>query len=193
MKVIVASTNPVKINAVQQAFTAMFPDVIVTVEGAKGGTEGLPDQPMGDDQTRDCAYARVTALKQRQPDADMWCGIEGGVAYRANANGQKQMECMAWIVFEDKDGRASEARTGTFLLPQSVTQLIEQGVELGHANDQVFHMHNSKQGLGMIGTVTDGLIDRTAYYVHAVILALVPFKNAGIYFETTTQRKAANA
>lgn len=56
-----------------------------------------------------------------------------------------------------------------------------QGIELGHANDQVFAEHNSKQKGGALGSLTNGLLGRTEYYVQAVILALVPHvKNISI-------------
>ena len=53
-------------------------------------------------------------------------------------------------------------------------------MELGHADDEVFGRDNSKQQNGAIGLLTDDLVDREAYYIHAVIMALVPFKNRGL-------------
>ena len=41
---------------------------------------------------------------------------------------------------------------------------------------------NSKQGNGAVGILTADVIDRTHYYEHAVILALVPFKNTALTF-----------
>jgi non-canonical (house-cleaning) NTP pyrophosphatase len=38
-----------------------------------------------------------------------------------------------------------------------------------------------KQANGAIGILTGDVIDRTELYQHAVILALVPFKNDGLY------------
>jgi non-canonical (house-cleaning) NTP pyrophosphatase len=59
--------------------------------------------------------------------------------------------------------------------------LIQQGKELGEADDIVFNQSNSKQANGSIGILTGDVIDRTALYAHAVILALVPFKNPELY------------
>jgi non-canonical (house-cleaning) NTP pyrophosphatase len=74
-----------------------------------------------------------------------------------------------------------KARTGVFFLPKAVAQLVQRGVELGEADDRVFGRINSKQGNGAIGLLTDDVIDRVQYYEHAVILALVPFKNSQLY------------
>jgi inosine/xanthosine triphosphatase len=180
MKIIVASTNPVKINAIKEAYEAMFPDVPCTVEGQNPHV-ALPDQPIGSDETRNAAIARIKAIQAEHPKADFWAAIEGGVEMN-----HKNMDCSAWIVIADKEGHWGEARTATFTLPEAVSDLIMSGMELGHANDKVFGMTNSKQNLGMTGTVTHGVMNRTQYYVHAAILALVPFKNKDIYFTEKT-------
>ena len=44
----------------------------------------------------------------------------------------------------------------------------------------VFGRDNSKQANGAIGLLTDDLVDREAYYTHAMIMALVPFKNRAL-------------
>ena len=59
---------------------------------------------------------------------------------------------------------------------------MRQGIELGHADDQVFGRSNSKQQNGSVGLLTGDVVDRTAYYVQAVILALIPFKNPTLTF-----------
>ena len=53
--------------------------------------------------------------------------------------------------------------------------LNEEGHELGVADDMVFGRTNSKQGSGTVGVLTGGRIDRTEYYRHACVLALIPF------------------
>ena len=52
-------------------------------------------------------------------------------------------------------------------------------MELGDADDAVFKDTNSKQKGGTIGKCTHGLIDRTKYYEHALLCALVPFVHDG--------------
>lgn len=59
---------------------------------------------------------------------------------------------------------------------------------LGDADDAVFADTNSKQKGGTVAKVTKGLVDRTAYYEHALHLALVPFvhdeSTPGLYRDT---------
>ena len=74
------------------------------------------------------------------------------------------------------------AKTASFLLPPRITQLIqEEGMELSDADDAVFSRIQSKHGSGTVGILTHGLIDRSKYYEHALILALVPWIQPELY------------
>ncbi|MEQ8470049.1 MAG: inosine/xanthosine triphosphatase [Marinoscillum sp.] len=86
----------------------------------------------------------------------------------------------AWRVVISNE-RIGKSRTSTFYLPPKVVELIHDGVELGHANDQVFGEKSSKHKGGAVGSLTGGVLGRTEYYVLAVMLALVPFKNPLLY------------
>jgi inosine/xanthosine triphosphatase len=173
-KIVIASNNPVKIEATRQGFEAMFPDEVFQIE-ALPAASGVSDQPMSSQETMLGATNRARGAKQKQPKADFWVGIEGGVEAQGD-----DLAAFAWIVIlsANSDGKS---RTGTFILPPQVAKLIRQGKELGEADDIVFHQSNSKQANGAIGILTGDIIDRTALYKHAVILALVPFKNPVLF------------
>ena len=50
-------------------------------------------------------------------------------------------------------GLEGKAKAGSFFLPNSVTDLVDAGDELGTAVDKVFNRNNSKQGSGCVGAV----------------------------------------
>ena len=83
---------------------------------------------------------------------------------------------MAWIVIRDAINQWSEARTSSFPIPHAVGRLIQSGVEMAHANDQIFGIENSKHGLGMTGIITGNVIDRTDYYTHAMLYQQYHYK-----------------
>jgi inosine/xanthosine triphosphatase len=166
----VASTNPVKIAAALEGFRRMFPGETFDAQGS-AVPSGVRDQPMTDDETRQGAINRAQAVRQQQPEADYWIGIEGGVDDRYN-----QLLAFAWIVILSREF-TGESRTATFTLPEAVAALVRQGVELGDADDRIYGRQNSKQKNGSVGLLTGDVIDRSAYYAHAVILALIPFRN----------------
>ena len=172
VKVIVASKNPVKANAVLQGFSSYFPEVYIEKVAVPSG---VSDQPLTDDETRKGAFNRAENAREKIKEADFWVGIEGGI--EKNGNG---LTAFAWVVIlsENKTG---ESRTTTFQLPAKVAQLIAEGHELGHANDIVFEQTNSKQKYGAVGLLTQNQVDRTGLYQQAVQLALVPFINPGLF------------
>jgi inosine/xanthosine triphosphatase len=172
--IIVASTNPVKLKAAEAGFMAMFPGEEVAVSGVSV-TVSVPAQPLGDAETLRGATERARNARSARPDADFWVGIEGGVT---DINGE--MDAFAWVVVLDRE-RMGKGRSGAFLLPTKVAELVRQGVELGEADDRVFGRSNSKQQNGAIGLLTDDAVDRVALYVPAVIFAFIPFKNPGLY------------
>ena len=174
--IIVASQNPVKIQAALDGFHRMFPEEKFRAEGVSVPSD-VSDQPMSDAETLQGALNRARHARAQTPQADYWVGIEGGCDEQRGA-----LEAFAWVVVLSRE-RTGRSRTGTFVLPAEVARLVRQGVELGEADDRVFRRANSKQGNGAVGILTRDVIDRTGYYVHAVILALVPFKNPDLAFE----------
>lgn len=173
-KIIVASKNPVKVDSALAGFQEMFPDQVFTAEGISVPS-GVSDQPLGDEETYQGAWNRVQAAKAAHPDADFWVGIEGG-----NIIKDQEMEVMAWVVVLSKT-QLGKARTAGFYLPPKVIELVNQGYELGHADDLIFGVSNSKQTGGSSGLLTDGVMNRKRFYVPAVILALIPFLKSELY------------
>jgi inosine/xanthosine triphosphatase len=173
--IVVASQNPVKIQAALNGFRHMFPDDQFSATGVSV-TSGVSAQPMTSVETLQGAVSRVKAARDLVPEGDYWVGIEGGVEAQSG-----ELEVFAWIVVASRES-LGKSRTATFSLPLEVSRLVQQGIELGDADDTVFGRSNSKQQNGSVGLLTDDVITRLAYYEHAVILALVPFKNSHLSF-----------
>ncbi len=171
---VVASKNPVKARATLYGFHRMFPGeefVVKTVTVASG----VSSQPLSSDETLQGARNRAQRAAQLVQAADDWIGIEGGVEEEHG-----DMAAFAWVVVLSQH-LMGKSRTGTFFLPEAVARLVRQGQELGAADDMVFNTSNSQQAQGAIGLLTENVIDRTQLYAQAVILALVPCKNAALY------------
>lgn len=177
-KIIIASLNPVKIESVKQGFSKMFLDFDFECQGVAVPSE-VNDQPIGTTETLQGAMNRCRNAKAKIPNADFWVGIEGGIEKNEN-----EMSTFAWIVIQSING-FGKSKTGTLFLPPQVVKLVNQGIELGEADDIVFGGVNSKQKGGAAGILTGGVIDRTKLYVDGVVLALIPFKNKNIYQEVS--------
>jgi inosine/xanthosine triphosphatase len=175
MKVLVASQNPVKLNAVKRGFEQMFPGEDFEVVGASISS-GVSDQPMGDKETYQGAYNRSTSARSHEIDADYYVGIEGGIH-----DAELGMQCFAWMVVQNKAGRCGHARAAGFILPEAMAELVRGGEELGMAHDMISNRHNSKQEGGCVGMLTGERISREEFYVHPMVLALIPFANEELY------------
>ena len=177
MKIAVGSKNPAKIAAASEGFMTAFrlekSDLLL--EGFDVDS-GVSDQPVGDAETKQgatnrakSAFEAYLSLNGSPPCYSI--GLEGGISTK-DAN--ETMECSAWMVVYNGKTIGS-SRTATFALPESVAQLVRGGMELGLADDTVFKRINSKEGTGTVGHLTRGVMSRSDYYCHAIVLALIPF------------------
>lgn len=173
-KVIIASHNPVKAKAVLNGFKRLFPDEKFSLQ-AYDLPSGISDQPMTDEMCLIGARNRANNAKKSVPDGDFWVGVEGGCDYLGD-----ELVAFAWIVILGRENIGC-ARTAMFRLPKQIQALVESGLELGDADDQVFGRSNSKKKSGAVGLLTGDVITRTSLYEMAVILALIPFKKPDLY------------
>jgi inosine/xanthosine triphosphatase len=209
--VAVGSCNPAKIRAVREAIQKVVQsharkdrDEIRIEEEGFDVESGVAAQPMGDDETqlgsKNRALAAYHAFKTKNKKfADISVGIEGGLEWSAD---KKVLFCMAWMCCYGKRKAAlvdlmgsSEtkfyhgdkkpifgfAKTASFAIPPPITKLVKQGFELGDADDKVFDRTNSKQKSGTVGVLSGGMINRSAYYEHALILAFTPWIRPDVY------------
>jgi len=172
--VIIASTNPVKIEVARRAFSAVFPNEVLSFTGVSSHS-GVPDQPF-DAEVRKGAQNRVADILAKHPDADYYFAVEGGLYHEVEG-----LTNRAWIAVCGRDQKLFESSTASFRIPAPVAKDVEQGMELGDADDKFFGGKNSKQAGGCIGYLTEGVVDRTAFNTQAAIIALSELKHADWY------------
>lgn len=171
--VAVGSANPVKLAAVQAVFARAMPGAEVR---AAVVASGVPDQPVGDDQT--IAGARTRAVAARAVlDADFGAGIEGGVVELADGT----MRTCAWAVVVSRDGRLGTGGSLAMPLPPVVADAVRGGTELGVAMARLTGERDLKHGAGAVGVLTAGLVDRRAAYEVLVAYALAPFLRPALW------------
>jgi len=174
LHVLVASKNPVKIEAGRRGFERVFPDHDLQVEGISVPS-GVSDQPSTDAETLRGARQRAMNARDARPEADFWVGMEGGLE---ELDGD--LLAGAWIFILGRQGQG-RSRTANFLLPPVVAQRVRAGLELGSAIDEVFNRRGAKRGPGAAGLLTDEVIGRTDLYEPSVVLALAPLRKRELY------------
>jgi inosine/xanthosine triphosphatase len=164
MQIVVASANPAKINAVQDAMQQVFEHQQVCVSGYNTAS-GVANQPMSSEETLQGALNRLQAVAAAVPGADYYVAIEAGL----------DGDCsFAWIVIAHQ-GRISKTRSASLPIPPAALMALQQGEELGDVIDLMFAQHNIKQQGGAIAMLTNHLLTRSSVYQQAIILAMIPF------------------
>ena len=173
-KIILASTNPVKIAVAKAAFAAVFPDTPFEVIPVAAHS-GVPPQPF-DDEALEGAMNRLRAIRASHPKADYWVSQEGGLVTDGEGYYNR-----AWIIFADKKGHVGKSSTPSYEIPKGVAELVRTGLELADASDIYSGIQGLKHTVGGVSLVTDGLIDRKHFYLQAAIIALAQVKNHKLY------------
>ena len=181
MKILVGSTNPVKINAVVEAFSHFFGEADGGVDAlGMAAPSGVPEQPVGDEThagARNRAFWLAERNRAQKLGAAFCVGIEGGV----------QTHHGRWfgygvICIVDAQGRHSIGVSPQFELPPVVMARISQGVELGQVMDELLQTEHTKHKAGAIGHFSRGVLTRQDITAQGVIMALIPFLNSDLYF-----------
>jgi len=178
IKIIVGSKNPIKIQAVAEAFGNYFADAEVT---GMDVVTGVPDQPFND-ETFIGAENRARALFDKRKtigNHDYYAGIEGGIIRVYNS-----WFALGCICLMNDKGEKSFGTSALFQLPDAWIERLKAGMELGHLIDEVAGDKNSKQKNGAIGYLTQNVLTRKDIYIEGVITALIPFLNDDIYSKT---------
>ena len=97
----------------------------------------VSDQPIGDAETKKGCKNRLKYIHKKEV-ADFYVSIEGVFLSKKNPF------AFAWVFIKSKDSLI-KSKTSMFLLPKEIKDLIEQGEELGEADDVVFNRKDSKK------------------------------------------------
>lgn len=177
MKILVGSKNPVKIKAVEEAFSLYFENIEVIGISVPSN---VPDQPINE-ETYLGAENRANELQKinfiKNFNADYFIGIEGGIQQIYNK--WFAFGCMCLI---HKSGNYSFGTSANFELPEIVTKQLLERKELGYVMDEIMKEENTKQKGGAIAFFTNGKMDRKELYIPGLISALVPFQHQKMYF-----------
>lgn len=179
MKIVVGSTNPVKVGAVRAVFEKYFPGCQVV--GIKVPS-GVGEQPMSEQETVQGARQRAYAALETDQEADYGVGLEGGVteinatspSWQGMHKTGKLFEC-AWVAVVKRD-EAKEGLGGGlyFELPDQVAKRIRAGEELGPIMEELLQ-YDVKRTDGAIGVFSKGQLGRQGAYEQIVTTALLKF------------------
>ena len=171
--VALGSLNPVKLPATQAAVERVFPkSSVVSLDIQSSG----PAQPIGDDATT-AGAVEPAGEARRACDADYGIGLEGRIRQLPGGG----WGVCTWAAVVDRGGRIALGGGPIVGLPPSAAEHVLAGEELGSVMDRLVGATETRKGAGGYGTLTGGLLDRTAALEQALLLALSVFRPPGAY------------
>ena len=161
--VLIGSTNPAKIKAVQRALLAL--DLHYNVVG-KDVESNVSAQPMSDIETLQGAKNR--AINSAKDSSCVFAiGLEGGIDYV-----NEQLIICNWGALVDHEGRTFTASGARIPLPSNFREALEGGRELGQLMDEYSKRKDIRKKEGAVGIFTNGPINRIEMIEHVCKLLI---------------------
>ncbi|MBU1049350.1 DUF84 family protein, partial [Candidatus Bipolaricaulota bacterium] len=154
MRIAMATDNPVKIDAAQQAFAEVFNGEPIDLLKLDLDL-GLPDQPIGDAIALG-AMARAAAA-QKHTEAELGIGIEAGLMQIPGTQRWLSVQVCAIV---DGNGRSSMGMGPGYELPADILAAVQAGESLRDAFERLLGQDDPHR-LGAVYFLSHGLIDRT--------------------------------
>lgn len=167
MNVAVATENPTKIRAVEQAFLGAFKNQEIEVQQLSLQLE-LPEQPIGTAIAAG-AIERARAAQQRA-DADFGVGIEAGLMQLPGSDRWMSVQICA---IAGRTGRCSLGTGPGYELPETICDAVLAGEPLREAFERILEVEDPDRR-GAVYFLSEGLVDRTNLTIQAVRMALIP-------------------
>ncbi len=181
LRVAIGSTRRPKVEAVKAVFTQLAPlldtgpDMIEYV--AHDMDSGVDETPRTLDHLMSGARNRARALiTGTERTAHFFIGLEGGLW---SASGVVFLQSWAFVT----DGkRESFGASGAIMVPEVIADSVfHRGESLGAVIDMVAEEENVRSNQGTWGILTKDRLTRQQSFETALLSALAPFYNAGLY------------
>ncbi len=187
MLVALGSTRAPKVDAVRRvlaALAAQQPDLSAAELVFRDVEHGTPAMPLSLDDllagSRQRAQHALTAVRREGRTAALGVGLEGGLDVRQEA-GARRAFLMSWAYVTD-GRRGWHGCGGAIEVPAAVVdRVLQEGVELSVVIDALTGQDDTRSRQGAWGVLTGGLLDRTRSFELALLNAMAPFYNQGIY------------
>lgn len=178
VRVAVGSKNPVKVEAIRQAFVRHLPGLVIEMDDVSVPS-GVAEQPHGP-ATIEGATQRASAARQERPDADYAVGLEAGLF--PDPTDHTRLLDVQWAAIVDRTGWQTIGHGPGFAYPPRVTAALAaptatvESIVGEMAGDAAIGRTE-----GAVGYLTHGRLDRTRLSTMAVEAALVPRSRRGLY------------
>ncbi len=186
IRVLIASTNPVKIRAAREAFSCFQEEITFSSLNMKvidPEWDLFKSQPLGEDETYKNSRLRVKHIRKHNPDFDFFIGIEGGIVYTQHNQARIVVYCSVGT-----HSAITTVRGCEIPLPDrwyeklaSVREKSSLQLELGDLVAKISGITNIKQKNGAVGFLTQNIVTRFDILYQSMMMALIPFLNSTLF------------
>lgn len=167
-KIIIASTNKVKVEVVQTAVNSLFPNNDFEIVSMDAEVDGV--EPFGEKALIEQIGEAINKSRKFDSTAYFYVAMEGGVIETVLG-----MEELACVVIEDNSARRSVSKSVSFPIPPKVAEQVRLGVPFAEAVDAIYGTKDIKTNGGFIGLLTDKVVDKKSLYLQPTVVALSKF------------------
>lgn len=174
----VGTTNKAKVNCVLTTVQKCFPNEVHEVRSANVDSK-VSNQPMSATESIQGATNRAKGALAAIEDADFGVGLEGGL----ELVDEKWYECGWMCVIERSSGRQGIGSSARFEMSSVLMKpILHEKKELAEVIDSITGKTDVRSGLGAMGILTAGHLDRGSAYSHGLMFALAPFLSEEKYW-----------
>ena len=160
----IGTTNKAKIAAVQTGVSELLNGEL-KFEAYKTES-GVSDQPFSDEETIQGAINRAASVIE-MANANIGIGLEGGVVQT-----EFGMFLCNWGALAEKGKEPIIAGGARILLPETVSERLLHGEELGPVMDDYCQKEGIRHHEGAMGIFTNGAVNRDEMFQHTVKLLI---------------------
>ena len=174
MKITIGSKNPVKINAVKEAFEMFFDNVDIATKEAESG---VPSQPKN---IKEIVNGAKNRARNSFNNCDLSVGVEAGI-FPINESLTGYMDVCAIAIYDGKDFVGIGFSPSFEYPPSVIKSIFEENMEVSDIFDRIFNKTNTKHKEGAVGILSHGKYTRKDFIKAGVIMALYPLLNQEHY------------
>jgi inosine/xanthosine triphosphatase len=176
LRVVVGSTNPVKVEAARSVFGRAFPGRKLEVHGIRVESS-VPSEPYGKDVINGALQRAQSAIDEA--DAHLGVGIEAGLFWCEHLQDYIDVQYCAIV---DRGERMTLGHGPGFQYPPPIMSKVKEGKTVGQAMADISGISGIGRKQGVVGYLSKGIMVRKGLTETAIIAAMLPRLNPKLYF-----------
>ena len=176
LRVVVGSTNPVKVEAVRSVFGRAFPGRKLEVRGIRVESS-VPSEPYGKDVINGALQRAQSAIDGAE--AHLGIGIEAGLFWCEHLQDYMDVQYCAIV---DRGETMTLGHGPGFQYPPPIMSKVKGGKTVGQAMAEISGIIGIGRKQGVVGYLSKGIMVRKGLTETAVIAAMLPRLNPKLYF-----------